>query len=231
SAIYDMVKKFINEYSTLINEMDKLYNVKADSKYKPLTDEEKAAMSDYEIEKWEDKIKEQALSKDDNLSVLSSALKEVMASGIEVGGKTMHLFDFGIENAGYFTAADNEKNAFHIYGDKDDDMFANETNKLEYMISTDPETVEEFFYKLNRDLYEKMDKLSAKVQDTRTYGSFFDDLKLKSDYNDYKTRIDDLEAKLAAYEDKWYDKFGAMETAMAKMQSNQNAISSLLGNG
>nr|MCR4989644.1 flagellar filament capping protein FliD [Lachnospiraceae bacterium] len=47
SAIYDMVKKFINEYSTLINEMDKLYNVKADSKYKPLTDEEKAAMSDY----------------------------------------------------------------------------------------------------------------------------------------------------------------------------------------
>ncbi len=229
SAIYDMVKKFINEYSTLINEMDKLYNTKVDSTYKPLTDEEKAAMSDYEIEKWENKIKEQALAKDENLSTLASTLKEIMASGIEVGGKTMHLFDFGIESAGYFTAADNEKNAYHIYGDKDDSMFANETNKLEYMISTDPETVEEFFYKLNRELYLKMDSMSAKAQDTRTYGSFYDDLKLKSDYSDYKTKIDDMEAKLAKYEDRWYDKFGAMETAMAKMQSNQNAISSLLG--
>lgn len=231
SAIYDMVKKFITEYSNLINEMDKLYNVKVDSAYKPLTDEEKAAMSDYEIEKWETKIKEQALAKDENLNSLAGMLKEVMASGIEVGGKTLHLFDFGIENAGYFTAADNEKSAFHIYGDKDDSLFANETNKLEYMISTDPQTVEEFFYKLNRNLYEGMDKISAKVADTRSYGSFFDDLKLKSDYDDYKTKIDDLEAKLAAYEDKWYDKFGAMETAMAKMQSNQNAISALLGNG
>ena len=229
SAVYDMVKKFINEYSSLINEMDKLYNVKADSNYKPLTDEEKAAMSDYEIEKWEDKLKEQALSKDENLNTVSSTLKEIMASGISVGGKTMHLFDFGIENASYFTAADNEKNAFHIYGDKDDSMFSTETNKLEYLISTDPDTVEEFFYKLNRELYSKMDSMSAKVADTRTYGSFYDDLKLKNDYTDYTSKIEDLEAKLADYEDKWYDKFGAMETAMAKMQSNQNAISALLG--
>ncbi len=229
SAMYDMIKKFINEYSTLINEMDKLYNTKADSTYKPLTDEEKAAMSDFEIEKWEEKLKEQALSKDENLNSLSSTLKMVMSSGIEVGGKTMNLFDFGIETAGYFTAADNEKNAYHIYGDKDDEMFANETNKLEEMISKDPDAVEEFFYKLNRELYSKMDSMSAKVNNVRSYGSFYDDQKLKSDYEDYTTKIEDLEAKLADYEDKWYDKFGAMETAMAKMQSNQNAISSLLG--
>lgn len=229
SAMYDMIKKFINEYSKLINEMDKLYNTKTDSNYKPLTDEEKAAMTEYEIEKWEDKLKEQALSKDENLSSLASALKTVMSSGIEVRGKTMNLFDFGIETAGYFTAADNEKNAYHIYGDKDDEMFANETNKLEELITKDPDLVEEFFYKLNRELYSKMDTMSAKVNNVRSYGSFYDDQKLKGDYEDYTTKIEDLEKKLADYEDKWYDKFGAMETAMAKMQSNQNAISSLLG--
>ncbi len=81
----------------------------------------------------------------------------------------------------------------------------------------------------NRELYSKMDSMSAKVNNVRSYGSFYDDQKLKSDYEDYTTKIEDLEAKLADYEDKWYDKFGAMETAMAKMQSNQNAISSLLG--
>ena len=39
----------------------------------------------------------------------------------------------------------------------------------------------------------------------------------------------EAEEKLADYEDKWYKKFSAMETAMAKMQSNANAITGLLG--
>ena len=35
--------------------------------------------------------------------------------------------------------------------------------------------------------------------------------------------------KLADYEDKWYAKFAAMEKAMAKMQSNTSAVTSMLG--
>ena len=54
-------------------------------------------------------------------------------------------------------------------------------------------------------------------------------LKMKSDYSDYTTKIKELEEKLADYEDKWYAKFSAMETALAKMQSNTNAVTSLLG--
>ena len=52
---------------------------------------------------------------------------------------------------------------------------------------------------------------------------------MKSDYDDYTSKIKDLEDKLTAYEDKWYAKFSAMETALAKMQSNANAVTSLLG--
>ena len=35
--------------------------------------------------------------------------------------------------------------------------------------------------------------------------------------------------KITAAEDKYYKKFSAMETALAKMQSKTNAISGLLG--
>ena len=49
------------------------------------------------------------------------------------------------------------------------------------------------------------------------------------DYNDYKTKIAEQEQELADYEDKWYEKFSKMETALAKMQSNTNAVTSLLG--
>lgn len=229
SAIYDMVKKFINEYTSLVNEMDKLYNASSTTKYTPLTDEEKSAMSEYEVEKWEDKLKELALAKDDNINTVSTALREVMNMGITVGDKTMYLFNFGIEAQNYTEASENEKHALHIKGDADDSVYASEDNTLKYMINTDPDAVTEFFTKLSKELYTKMDKLSARENGVRSYGSFYDDTKLKTDYSDYKTKIEDMEDKLSAYEDKWYDKFSKMETAMAKMQSNQNAISSLIG--
>ena len=38
----------------------------------------------------------------------------------------------------------------------------------------------------------------------------------------------DLEEKLNDYEDKWYSKFSKMETALAKLQSNSSAVTSLV---
>lgn len=231
SAIYDMIKKFTKEYSELINEMDKLYNASTKTKYDPLTDEEKAVMSEYEIEQWETKLKEQILAKDSGINDVTSVLRLGMEKGFEINGKTYHLFDFGIETAGYFESADNEKNALHIKGDADDALYSGEENKLQKMIASDPEAVEKFFSQLTKSLYEDMDKMSKRVSGYRSYGSFYDDIKMKSDYSDFTSKITDMEAKLAAYEDKWYDKFSKMESAMAKMQSNQNAISSLIGGG
>ena len=96
-GIYDMIKSFLKEYNTLINEMDKLYNADSARGYEPLTDDEKDAMSDTEVEKYETKIKDALLRRDSNLSTVSSALKEIMAGSVEVNGKNMYLSDFGIE--------------------------------------------------------------------------------------------------------------------------------------
>ena len=147
----------------------------------------------------------------------------------EINGKTMYLYDFGIETQGYFEASDNEKNAYHIKGDADDSVFSGEANKLQAMINSNPDTVTDFFVQLSRSLYGKMSDMMSSVKDTRTYGNLYDDLKLKNDYNDYTSKIADLEEKLKDYEDKWYSKFSKMETALAKMQSNSSAITGLLG--
>ena len=97
------------------------------------------------------------------------------------------------------------------------------------MIASDPDTVISFFTQLSKNLYDKMSDLSQSVDGYRTYGNFYDDKKMKSDYDDYTSKISDLEKKLADYEDKWYKKFAAMETALAKMQSNMSAVTGLLG--
>ena len=230
-GIYDMVKGFLKEYNSIINEMDKLFNAESAKGYEPLTDEDKEAMSEAEIEKYEQKIKDALLRGDDNLNSIGSALKEVMSSGIEVNGKKMYLFDFGINTLGFFEAPDNEKNAYHIDGDSDDENTSGNADVLRGMIANDPDTVISFFTKLSQNLYDKMSDMSKSVNGYRSFGNFYDDKKMKADYDDYTSKIKDLEAKLNAYEDKWYSKFSKMESAMAKMQRNASAITSLLGGG
>ena len=228
-GIYDMIKNFFKEYNSIINEVDKLYNADSASGYEPLTDDEKEALSDSEVEKYEKKIKDALLRRDSNLSSIRTKFTSTMSAGVEVNGKRMYLNDFGIDTLGYFTAADNEKNAYHIDGDPDDDSTSGNADKLKSLISSDPDTVVSFFSALNRELYSAMDGLSSAVQGYRTYGSFYDDKKMKSDYSDYTTKIAEMEEKVNDYEDKWYKKFSKMETALAKMQSNSSAISGLLG--
>lgn len=228
-GIYNMLKDFLKEYNSIINEVDKLYNADSAKGYEPLTDDEKDAMSESEAEKYETKIKDALLRRDSSLSSIRSGFVEVMSKGIEVNGKTMYLSSFGINTLSYFTAGDNEKNMYHIDGDTDDASTSGNADKLKSMIASDPDTVVSFFTQLSKNLYSKMNDLSKPVEGYRSYGSFYDDKKMKTDYDDYKTKISDLEEKLADYEDKWYKKFSSMETALAKLQSSTSAVTSLLG--
>lgn len=228
-GIYNMIKDFFKSYNEIINEMDKLYNGESAKGYEPLSDEEKSNMSESEIEKYEQKIKDSLLRRDSGLGTVSSAIKKVMMSGFSVNGKTLYLANFGIETANYFKATDNERNAYHICGDADDVDFSAKQDKLKSMIASDPDTVISFFSQLTQSLYTEMNNQSKAVEGYRSFGSFYDDKKMKSDYDDFKSKIKDEEKKLADYEDKWYAKFAAMETAMAKMQQNASAVTALLG--
>jgi len=228
-GIYDMIKKFIKEYNEVIKEMDKLYNADSAEDYEPLTDDEKSAMSEDAIEKWEKKIKDSLLRKDSTLSSVASAMKMVMSSAVTMSdGSKMYLNQFGIETLSYFTAADNEKSVLHIDGDPDDTNSSGNADKLKSMIASDSDTVVEFFTNLSRNLYSKIGDLMKRTEYSSAY-TVYNDKSMKTEYNEYSTEIKELEEKLADYEDKWYAKFSAMETALAKMQSNMSAVTSLLG--
>jgi len=227
-GIYDTVKSFLKEFNELAKEMDKLYGTAAAKDYEPLTDEEKEEMSESEIEKWEQKVKDGLLSRDSQLGSFSSAIYAVMQSGFEVNGNKMYLSSFGIATLGYFDSDDYEKHMYHIDGDEDDDATGSKADKLKSMIATDPSTVADFFAQLGNKLLNTWQEMS-KSTEYSSYGSIYNDKQMKEQYSSYTSKIKDLEAKLTAAEDKWYNKFTAMEVAMAKLQSNQSAISSMLG--
>lgn len=228
-GVYNIVKNFLKEYNAIISEMDKMYNAESTKGYEPLTDAEKDELTDTEIEKWETKIKDSILRRDSNLSSLSSAMKNIMLQGATVNGKQMYLSSFGIETLGYFSSAENEKNVYHINGDEDDATVSSKANDLKAAIAADPDTVISFFSQLSQNLYTELDKQSRSIDGVRSFGSFYDDKRMQKEYDEYKTKIKKQEDKLTALQDKWYNKFAAMETALAKLQSNQSAVSSLLG--
>ena len=228
-GIYDMIKDFLKEYNELINEMDKLYNADSSKGYEPLTDEEKEAMSDKEVEKWEEKIKNSILRKDSTLNSVASAMKEIMLQGVTMGdGSKLYLSDFGISTLGYFNAADNEKNAYHIDGDPDDVSTSGNTDKLKTAIANDPDKVVEFFTTLSKNLYAKLGDMMKKTEYSSSF-TLYDDIQMKDEYNDYTDKIKSQEEKITDFEDRYYKKFSAMETALAKLSSKESAISGLLG--
>ena len=228
-GIYDMIKKFIKEYNELINEMDSLYNAESSKGYEPLTDEEKEAMSESEIEKWEEKIKDSILRKDATVNSVASAMKSIMLQGVKMSnGTRLYLTDFGINTLGYFNAADNERNAYHIDGDPDDTSTSGNGDKLKTAIANKPQQVVEFFTQLSRGLYEKLGEMMKKTKYSSSF-TLYDDVSMKEEYDDYKDKIAKQEEKVADFEDRYYKKFSAMETALAKMQSKESAISGLFG--
>ena len=228
-GMYDTIKDLMKEYNTLIKEMDSLYNAASAKGYEPLTDDEKDAMSDTEVEKWEKKIKDAVLRRDDTLGSVMNLMTTNMAKSFTLSdGKNYSLSSFGIKTQGYLSAAENEGSCFHIDGDSEDEISSGNKDKLMTAIQQDPDMVEEFFKKLSDNLYTELDN---KMKTSRLNSSFtiYHDKVMKQEYDDYTDMIKKWEEKISDMEERYYKQFSAMETALAKLQSSTNALSGLLG--
>ncbi|MDE7322911.1 MAG: flagellar filament capping protein FliD [Lachnospiraceae bacterium] len=227
-GIYDMIKDFITEYNDIMNEVTKLYNANSARKYSMLSDEEKEAMSDDEVEKWESTIKDSLLRKDKDLYSVMDCMRGAVNKGYEVNGKTLYLVNFGIGTGSYFDTEKAERNALHIFGDSDDDKYSDKENELKAAIAENPEDLIGLFTAMSTDMYNSLKKTMGSTEYRSIY-KVYDDKRMKTEYDDYTKKIKEAQKKLDAYEDKWYKKFSAMEVALSKLQSSQNSLASMLG--
>lgn len=227
-GIYDKIKDFLSQYNSLINEITSLYNADSAKGYEPLTDDEKDAMSDTEVEKWEQKIKDSLLRRDDNLESLMSTMTSAMSGAVEVNGKKMYLSNFGIKTLGYLNAPKNQQNAYHIDGDEDDANSSGNADKLMTAITNDPDTVINFMQGLAENLYDSIHKKMQTSSLSSIY-TVYNDKEMASEYSDYTSIIKKWEEKLQDKEDYYYKKFSSMETALSKLNSQTSSLSGLFG--
>lgn len=221
-AIYDSVKSFLKEYNSVMKEMNTLYNADSAKGYEPLTSQEKEAMSDDEVKEWETKIKNSLLRSDSTLGSIINAMRSAMQTTVEYDGGTYALSSLGIMTSTDYT----EGGLLHIYGDSDDSVYSAKDDKLKKALEENPDvviaTLTGVFGNLRQTMSDKM--AGSKYSSSMT---FYNDIKMKSDVKDYESDIKDWEDKLAEMEDAYYSKFTAMETALAKLQSQQSTMSGL----
>jgi len=224
-STFDLVKEALTEYNKLIEEMNKLYDADSARGYDPLTDEQKEAMTEDDIKNWEDKIKGSLLRRDNTLSSLLSGMRTALSSTYtdEETGKTYSLSTFGIVTGNY-----TEKGKLHIYGDADDATYATYEDRLKKALEEDPDQVMETLTHVFGKLYDTMTEKCAKTEISSAL-TFYNDKQYNTLLKDYEEDLDIMNDRIAEMEDKYYKQFTAMETALSKLQSQTNALASLLG--
>lgn len=223
-SIYNMVKDALKQYNELLDEMNSLYYADSARSYKPLTDEQKEAMSEKEIENWENKIKDSLLRRDPSLGSLLSAMRTSLSGTYTTSsGNTYSLANFGI-STGLYT----ERGKLHIYGDSDDGTYATYEDRLKKALADNPDDVMEALSGIFGDLYSTMSDKCAKTNLSSAL-TFYNDKQYKKDLTAYEKQVSTLEDKISKLQDRYYKQFTAMEKAMATLQSQTASLSSMLG--
>ena len=140
--IYDTIKGFVDDYNTLIGDLNKLIHDEATYKeYPPLTEAQKKEMSDKEIELWEEKSKGGLLHND---SDISKFLQDMRAAIYTKGAdSSLVLSNIGIDSSSNWKDygklsidEDTLKTALKTNGEAIADMFTNVESGLATRLNT-----------------------------------------------------------------------------------------------
>ena len=224
SSTYDLVKNAIKEYNGLLEEMGKYYYADSARGYDPLTAEQKEAMTDEEIEQWENKIKGSLLRRDTTLGSLMTAMRTALQSTYkDEEGNEYSLSTYGIVTGNY-----TERGKLHIYGNADDPIYASNTDRLQAALNEDPDKVMNALSGIFSNLYTTLSEKSGKTSISSAL-TFYNDKQYSKDLDRYQKDLDSLNKRIDTMRDKYYKQFTAMEKAMATLQSKSSSLAQMLG--
>lgn len=216
--IIDSLKSFVEDYNTLIEELNSYVAEEATyKKYAPLTDAQKKEMSDREIELWEEKSKKGLLHNDSNVSSFLSDMRMVLYSSVEDAG--LALYDIGIETS------DNWRDNGKLIIDEE---------TLKSMVATNAENIRKLFtdkeqgvaVKLQEAIKEAANVSSGSPGSMVRYAGTKDVLITSNTIYDEMKRISETLSKLnTKYElerTRYWKQFNAMEQAISNMNSQSS---------
>lgn len=229
--VTETVKKFIEAYNAMIDEVRTQATTKPDSNYKPLTDDQKNEMNETSIKNWEDKAKEGILYNSSALKDLDNATQGIFSSMMMNGVSYDDLEKIGISFSDDYTAAgkiifDEEKfkTAMDSDPEKVSDLFTG-THGIVNTIDSTLSTYATRYASRNGNSYGVLieEAGSEKLSLTLTNNSIYKELK------DMQETITNLQSQLSTEQDRYISQFTQMERLINQMNSQSSYLSQLGG--
>lgn len=229
--VTETVKKFIEAYNAMIDEVRTQVTTKPDSNYKPLTEDQKNEMNETSIKNWEDKAKEGILYNSSALKDLDNATQGIFSSMMMNGVSYDDLEKIGISFSDDYTAGgkivfDEEKfkTAMDSDPEKVSDLFTG-THGIVNTIDSTLSTYATRYASKNGNSYGVLieEAGSEKLSLTLTNNSIYKELK------DMQETITNLQSQLSTEQDRYISQFTQMETLINQMNSQSSYLSQLGG--
>ncbi|CUB25740.1 flagellar hook-associated protein 2 [Bacillus amyloliquefaciens] len=230
-GIFDNIKDFVDKYNTLIKSANAKVTESKYRDYKPLTDEQREAMTDKQIEQWEAKAKSGLLRSDSTLQNGLAEMRLDLYSTVTIDGKKYQLADFGIETSDSYT--DQGK------------LVIKDEAKLKQKITENPALVAKLFNAdspdtaktknpeeqgIARRLKDTLNKMQTQIsKQAGTESSVSTSFAIGKSLNEIETNISNMKTKLDDIETRYYKKFSALDTALEKLNSQSSYLTSMLG--
>lgn len=234
--IIDVIKSMVEDYNAMVTEIKNAYSTLPQQKsngkyYEPLTEEDKADMSESSIKAHEEKAKQGLLFADRDLSALYTQLTSALSMSGKDGADLKAIGITSNYSNGLTTLSLNEE-------------------KLRAALETDPDKVRDVFsksvdsgsstnglmqaLKSPLDMYSKtrgtkgilVQKAGSTLAPTTLYKNT-----LQNKLDDFDTQIEKWQDKMADQVDHYTSKFTALEKLIAQMNSQSSALAGFLGNG
>lgn len=213
-SIVSTVASVVDEYNSLISEMStKLYADSAKG-YAPLTEDEKEAMTEKEIETWENKIKNSLFRNDSTLRGLYNGLRDAMTGSYE-GQKGIDKSCNMLSQLGISASSWTDRGKLTVDEEKLREALTNNGDNALNLLNTIAKNIDEQLIN------------ASKSTENRSYGQFFNDKIQTSNIAQYAKDLINAQEKYDKMETMYYTKFTAMEKAMNNMNSQSSLFSQL----
>ena len=235
--IVEAIKTMIEDYNTMMTEIKAAYSTMPYQKsngsfanYEPLTEDDRAGMSESAIERYEEKAKQGILFGDRTLSTLYDKMRNIFSPAGEDGA---FLRAMGISTS--FSISDGTQ---AVTLDED---------KLRAMLDSDPDRVAEVFTKTSgtggvmQNLKTQLDNYAKTTGEPKGIliqqaGSPLSSLSLMNNswqkqIDNYNTQIEKWQDKLSSQVDRYTQQFSRLEQLINQMNSQSSTLAGLMGGG
>ncbi|MCI8805133.1 MAG: flagellar filament capping protein FliD [Clostridiales bacterium] len=232
-GIYDTIKTFVDEYNTLIEDLNKQVKerrAKSDdyTYYEPLTDQEKKEMDEDEIKLWEEKAKTGLLYRDSTISTILSKMRSAIYTPVtKSDGTKTALYDLGITTSSEY--ADSGK--LVIDETKLKDAIKNNIDDIQAIFTgkgtTSGKGLAENLEGIIESAVGRKGALREKAGIAGT--SSVNENTLSKQIKDLNEKISREKEKLISKEQRYYSMFSMMESSIMNSNNQINALFSMMG--